>query len=232
MLTDAQKRKRVAFAVNFLDSYPGGHGLKWVITTDESWFHVNEPYSREGNKMWLAKGEDRGQVPMRSRSCKKILMIPFFDEQGVVHVEYLMHGTVNRHVFKAILERAWTSVRTRRNNIWRHRDRYLLHMDNASSHTADLMKNTLRNLGWNILKHPPYSPDLMPCDFFLFPYLKRRLRGRDYQNQETLLQAIEEELGYIPTFLWQACFRQWCARCQKCIIFGGQYFEGMHNPPQ
>ncbi len=118
VLTEAQMRKRVAFVVNFLDSYPGGRGLKWVVTSNESWFHVNEPFSREGNKMWLAKGEDRGQVPMRSRSCKKILMIPFFDERGIVHVEYLMHGTVNRFIFKAILERAWASVQTRRRDIW------------------------------------------------------------------------------------------------------------------
>lgn len=209
VLTEEQKRKRVAFAVNFLDSYPGGHGLQWIVTTDESWFHVNEPDSREGNRMWLAKGEDRGQVPMRSRSCKKILMIPFFDKTGVVHVEYLLHGTVNRHIFKAILERAWVSVRHRRNHhIWRHRENYKLHMDNASSHTADLVKTTLQTLGWNILKHPPYSLDLAPCDFFLFPYLKRQLRGRNYRNQETLLEAIEQELGYIPTFLWEACFRQ------------------------
>ncbi len=231
ILTEAQKCKRLSFAVNFLDSYPGGRRLHQLITTDESWFHVHDPDTKLRNMQWLAKGEDRAQVAHRSRSTKKVLMVPFFDIKGVVYVEYLLNGTVNKHVFKAMLQRAWESVRTRRGfQVWRHGDQYKLHMDNAGPHRALIMKDALRDMGWATLKHPPYSPDLSPCDFFLFPYLKRRLRGRNYQNTGNLLNAIEDELGWIPTFLWEGCFRQWCARCQKCILFGGQYFEGMRHP--
>ncbi len=59
-LTADQKRRWISFAVNFLDSFPGGRSLKWVVTTDESWIHVYDPDSKQRNKEWLAKGEDWG----------------------------------------------------------------------------------------------------------------------------------------------------------------------------
>ncbi len=231
-LTPEQKCQRISFAVNFLDSYPGARRLKWLVTTDESWLHVYDPDTKQRNKEWLAKGEDRGQVVCRERSVRKLLMVPFFDHQGMVHVEYLRNGTVNKHVFKAMLQRAWTSVRTRRAHLWRNRQAYKLHMDNASMHTALLVCTELQRLGWNLLPHPPYSPDLSPCNFFLFPYLKNQLHGRNFGTLDNLLEAVETELGLIPSWLWKACFRQWCACCQKCIMFCGGYFEGMRNPPQ
>ncbi len=89
VLTEDQKRRCVSFAVNFLDSYPDPSRLKWIVTTDESYFHVYDTESKIKNMQWLAPGEDRGQVARRSKSTAKILMIPFFDSQGLVHIEYL-----------------------------------------------------------------------------------------------------------------------------------------------
>ena len=103
-------------------------------------------------------------------------------------------------------------------------------MDNTSPHKADIVLKALRERGWNLLRHPAYSPDLSPCDFFLFPYLKRRLHGRNFSHLGNLLEAIHDEMALIPSFLWEGCFRQWQAWCQKCILFGGQYFEGMTTP--
>ena len=46
---------------------------------------------------------------------------------------------------------------------------WVLHHDNAPAHTARLTQECLRELNVNVLPHPPYSPDLAPCDFWLFP---------------------------------------------------------------
>ena len=64
------------------------------------------------------------------------------------------------------------------------------------------------------LQHPPYSPDLAICDFFLFPTVKDHLRGRKYESREELGTAITEAL-----------FRTWVERCDKCIKTKGSYFE-------
>ncbi len=83
-LTAGQKRQRIQFCVDFLDSFPNGTGsaLNYILTTDEAWFYLIETRSRLANLQWLRKGEDRDQVPRRPRSCKKVLLIPFFDRNG------------------------------------------------------------------------------------------------------------------------------------------------------
>ncbi len=158
VLTEEQKRHRVSFAVSFLDSYPSPRQLKWIITTDESYFHVYDPDSKVKNMAWLAPGEQRLQVARRSRSTAKIMMVPFFDRQGMIHVEYLHNETVNKKNFKQILQRAWESVRRRRSIMWRGRQRFLLHMDNASPHRGDIVRAALREWGWSVMAHPAYSP--------------------------------------------------------------------------
>ena len=49
-----------------------------------------------------------------------------------------------------------------------------------------------------IMPQPPYSPDLAPCDFFLFPKLKRPMKGRTFTTIEEIKTASLEELKAIP----------------------------------
>lgn len=65
------------------------------------------------------------------------------------------------------------AYRSKRRNI-PIRSAIMLH-DNARPHTASLTTKTLDELGWETLEHPPYSPDLLPCDYHLFGPLKEAL---------------------------------------------------------
>ncbi|GFR79876.1 transposase [Elysia marginata] len=56
--------------------------------------------------------------------------------------------------------------------------RTLLLHDNSGPHKARATTQSLRELGIQVLPHPTYSPDLAPCDFWLFPILNDRLAGR------------------------------------------------------
>ena len=53
----------------------------------------------------------------------------------------------------------------------------ILH-DNARPHTANLVRHQLQRFDWETLLHPPYNPDLSPCDFYIFGDLKKSIRGR------------------------------------------------------
>ena len=66
---------------------------------------------------------------------------------------------------------------------------HLLH-DNASSHKCEVVKSFLASEKVKVLNHPPYSPDLSPCDFFLFPRLKKMLSGNKYTSRSSLRSAI------------------------------------------
>jgi histone-lysine N-methyltransferase SETMAR len=76
--------------------------------------------------------------------------------------------------------------------------RLALHMDKASSHRA---RSTARDLEENRITaspHPAFSPDLEPCDFFLFGALKRQLSGRIFESPNALVQAIRNIASAIP----------------------------------
>ena len=60
-----------------------------------------------------------------------------------------------------------------------------------------------------VLNHPPYSPDLCPCDFFLFPRLKKMLSGNKYTSRSSLGSAIYQCLEQIPKEDYLSAFRDW-----------------------
>ncbi|KAI6656144.1 Mariner transposase [Oopsacas minuta] len=93
----------------------------------------------------------------------------------------------------------------------------LLHHDNASSHTAIRTRELLENSGLKTLPHPLYSPDLAPCDFWLFPRLKDQLRGRRFSTNEELRGALFQAIGDIPKEEWKKCFDNWFTLIKKCI---------------
>ena len=66
---------------------------------------------------------------------------------------------------------------------------HLLH-ENASSHKCEVVQSFLASEKVKVLNHPPYSPDLSPCDFFLFPRLKKMLSGNKYTSRSSLGSAI------------------------------------------
>ena len=78
-----------------------------------------------------------------------------------------------------------------------------------------------------ILKHPPYLPDLSPCDFFLFPRLKKILSVNKFMSGSSLGSAIYQCLQQIPKEDYLYAFRDWIKRLQKCVSVKGEYFEGL-----
>ncbi len=232
-LTDCDQRLRLEFAHELLAQYSHDpRCIEWVITTDKSWFHLWDPRNKYESMEWLKRDENRGQVVSRERSVNKVMFLPFFDSKGLVHREYFHNQTINKEVFLPIIKRAWEAVKTKRGSeVWNNREEYLLHMDNASAHCSDLVQGHLRQIHWNTLKHPPYSPDLSPCDYFLFPRLKKKLRGHKYPSIEALVVSIERELGAITSHEWRQCFKDWVTRCKHCVLFEGNYFEGMKHDP-
>ena len=78
----------------------------------------------------------------------------------------------------------------------------------------------------HIVPQAPYSPDMAPCDFWLFSKLKRPLRGYRFESIEEIQTATKKELKAIPKEDYAACFENWKKRWHMCIASGGDYFEG------
>ncbi|VEN56661.1 unnamed protein product [Callosobruchus maculatus] len=98
--------------------------------------------------------------------------------------------------------------------------------DNAPAHTSLLVREYLAKNNTVMVPQPPYSPDLAPCDFFLFPKLKRPMKGRRYATIEELKTASKEDPNKIRKNDFFKCFEDWKRRWHECIISEGSYFEG------
>jgi histone-lysine N-methyltransferase SETMAR len=102
----------------------------------------------------------------------------------------------------------------------------LLHHDSAPAHTALSGRQFLAKHLIPTLPQPPYSPDLSPPDFFLFPKLKITLEGRRLQTVEDMITNVTNELKVIPQKSFEHCFQKWKRLWERCITAQGNYLEG------
>ena len=84
------------------------------------------------------------------------------------------------------------------------------------------VKSFLASEKAKVLNHPPFSPDLSPYDFFLFPRLKKMFSGNKYTSRNSLGSVIYQCLQQIPKGDYLSAFRDWVKRLQKCVSVKGE----------
>ena len=93
------------------------------------------------------------------------------------------------------------------------------HHDNAPAHTAADTRNSSSSL------IPPYSPDLAPCDLFLFPHVKKQLRGTRYDSPQDAIRAFTRAIDSIDKVSWSEVWKSWFQCMARCIEAHGGNFE-------
>ena len=198
--------------------------LSNVITGDESWIFEYDPETKRQSQEWHTSSSPRPKKARMSKSKIKTMLICFFDSHGVVHKEFVPQGqTVNQHFYRAVLERLRKRVARVRPDI---KDTWMLHHDNAPCHTALSVTEFLARKSIPVVPQPPYSPDLSPCDFFLFPRLKSKLKGHHFETLENIKKAVTDELKNISVEEFHHCYEDWQERFRRCVTSQGNYFEG------
>jgi histone-lysine N-methyltransferase SETMAR len=229
LLTDGQMAQRVDFCRFMLEKFDGGSSksISEIVTGDETWIYQYDPETKQQSTVWVFEDEDPPTKVVRSRSVGKQMLAVFFRRSGPVAVIPLLEQrTVTAQwycevalpsVFQKLEDsRPGTGLR---GILWHH--------DNASSHTAARTIGFLSSSGVQLLPHPPYSPDLSPCDYFLFPKLKSKLKGIRFESPESAVHAFESLILSVPQSEWHNCYTDWFRRMQLCISSNGKYFEKM-----
>ena len=96
------------------------------------------------------------------------------------------------------------------------------YQDNAPVHNSILVTNYLTKMGIKTVPHRPYSPDLAPCDFWLFP----KLRGCHYETIEEMKEAVTKVIDTLTQEDFHGAFQKLLERYNKCIAAGRDYFKG------
>jgi len=103
-------------------------------------------------------------------------------------------------------------------------DWFLLH-DNAPSHNATIVKQFLAQRKVTVLDHPPYSPDLEPADYFLFPKGKSHLKGRLFDSISDIQKAETSTLKTIANGDFYKRIQKLYGRANLCVQLEGMYVE-------
>ena len=93
--------------------------------------------------------------------------------------------------------------------------------DNAPVDNSILVIDYLTKMGIMTVPHPPYSPDLAPCNFWLFP----KLRGYRYETIEEVKEAVTKVFDTLTQEDFHGSFQKLLER-HNCLLSGGYYFEG------
>jgi hypothetical protein len=146
------------------------------------------------------------------------MLVNFFDCEGIVRQNHYLE----------VLKRLREQVRRKCPERWRNQD-WLLHHNNAPAHAALSVQRFLVAKNMAVVPHPPYSPDLTPWDFFLFPRMKSNLKERRFQDVTEILEQSLTVPHAIPESQFKRCFQQWQKRWTRCITSEGKYFKGDSN---
>ncbi|KAL4126973.1 hypothetical protein QTP88_011171 [Uroleucon formosanum] len=188
--------------------------LDRVITGDEGWYFQYDPETKRQSQQWLSPGAARPKKARMSKSKVKTMMICFFDK-GIVHKEFVPPGqTVNQHFYLKVLDRLRKRVIRVRPEIAKT---WILHHDNAPCHRAFSVSRFLTSKNIAVLPQAPYSPDMSPCDFFLFPQTKLVVKGTHFESITDIQNAVTRVLQDIPVEAFQKCYESWKKRWNQCI---------------
>ena len=94
--------------------------------------------------------------------------------------------------------------------------------DNAPVHNSIIVPDYLTQMGIRTVPHPTNSPELFPCEFWLFP----KLRGCRYETIEETNEAVTKVIDTLTQEDFHGAFQKFMERYNKCIANGGEYFEG------
>jgi len=105
-----------------------------------------------------------------------VFLVVLLDWKGIVHHEFVPRGQmVNKQLYQEVLACLRDAVRKKKPELWENQT-WILHHDNAPAHASLLIHSFLAKHQTSFMPHPPYSPDLAPADFFLFPKFKNTLK--------------------------------------------------------
>jgi hypothetical protein len=98
--------------------------------------------------------------------------------------------------------------------------------DNDPSHTFVPTQQFLAKHEIAVIPHPSYYPDLAPCDCFLFPKVKLKLKGRRFDTIEEIQAESQSVLVTLTEKDFQQAFQKWRRRWNRYLHAGVNYFEG------
>ena len=182
---------------------------------------------RQRNNQWsggIAAHPAPSQKIPSAKVARKGLASIFWDHNGILLIDYLTKGqTINAKYYPFLLVQLKHILKEKR-----HRkvtkEVFFLH-DNAPALRALATQKKLAYLGFQCLDHPPYSPDLAPSNYHLFPGPKKQLKDRNFSSDADVNAAVETWLDGQPSEFFLSGLHKLEQRAKKCMELRGECVE-------
>ena len=227
LLSAEEKGSRVSASEEFFRRYEreGDRFLGRIVTTDETYISLYDPETKFESMVWK---QPSSPPPLKAKTCrstKKYMFIFFMDSEGMLLQHVVPNGTtVNAAYYQRVIRRDLMHA-IRKKRPLAEVENLLFHQDNAPAHRSTDTLLTIDFLGFERITHAPYSPDIAPFDFAVFPRLKGDLRGKRFENLMELRMAVRSAVRTYDKTWYAEVYRQWLERHRKCVEAGGAYFE-------
>jgi len=158
------------------------------MALDEAWARAYEPEMKRKSNEWRHYGSPHKTKVRQNPSNAKVMVIFAYDSAGIILTHAVpQHKTVTCQYYVDFLEHHLRRALQKKGPHFLGENTPIIPHDNAQLHVTDVVNQLLVRWQRDVLYHPPYSPDISPCDFDLIPKVKEPLSSRCFK---TILDTI------------------------------------------
>lgn len=226
LLTIDEKRIRMKFSQSCLDRLNLNETdfMSRIVTIDETWIHHYTPETTAQSKQWVEAGSSAPKSLKKGPSAGKVMASVFWDSKGILLLDYLEKGkTITSAYYVSLLNQLNDKIREKRSGLKKKKIIFL--QDNAPAHKSFLTITKLNDLKYDLLDHPPYSPDLAPSDFFLFTNLKKFLSGKRFRDNQEAIDAVNGYFESLDEKHYKQGMELLKKRWTQCVELKGDFVE-------
>ncbi|XP_018366071.1 PREDICTED: histone-lysine N-methyltransferase SETMAR-like [Trachymyrmex cornetzi] len=219
-LTERNLMDRISVSDSLLKRNENDPFLERTITGDEKWIVYNNVQERK--RSWGKRNETL-TTPKDDLYPKKVMLCIWWDWKGVVYYELLPHNqTLNSDKYCSQLDQLKAAIDEKRPELVNQKG-VVFHQHNVRSHISLQSRQKLVQLGWDVLPHPPYSPDLAPSDYHLFRVLQKSLNGKSFNSLEDCKNHLDQFIAEKDAKFWENGIMKLPERWRKVVEQNGTY---------
>jgi len=191
--------------------------LHRIITGDQKWIRYDNPKRRKPVST---------STPKLNIHSSKLMLCIWWDQEGVVHYELLPpNETITGDQYRLQLMRLKRALKEKRPQYEQKHDEIIFQHYNIRPHVAQTVKTYLEKLKWEVLPHPPYSPDIAPSDYHLFRSMAHGLAEQHFHSYEEAKEWIDSWIVSKDVSFFRRGIQMLPERWEKVVASDGQYFQ-------
>jgi len=222
-LSEVNISQRLSICVSLASRQKKKSFLWKIVTGDEKWLYYDNPVNK---KQWLSPGQAAEFAPMPDIHRKKVMLSVWWDQKGIIYYELLEpKQTVTADLYSQQLIRLSQTLERKRPYGGKGDRKVILLHDNARPHVAKTTQATIERLGWEVLSHPAYSPDLAPSDYHLFRSMEHFFREKSFSDAKSIQKDLDQFFNLKPTSFYEKGIKSLPERWEMVIASNGNYFN-------